>query len=166
MKAFATATLAGFALAGLCGPALAQEAPCAATGGVFKAAMATNTPTMDAVLSTTTVSRQLAIHLWESLVTMDGQYHVVPQLALGWERAADGKSYTFRLRPDVKFHSGQTMTAEDVAASLQRYFKVSPGAGRFRDVTAVEVVDAQTVRLAVGRDFALVANLAINPGLT
>ena len=162
MKTFATATWAGLALAGLCGPALAQGTPaCTAMGGTFRAAMASNTPTMDAVLSTTTVSRQLAIHLWESLVTVDEQYHLIPQLALGWERAADGLSYTFRLRPDVKFHNGQTMTAEDVQASLQRSMKVSPGAGRFRDVTTVEVVDPLTVRITLARDFALMANLSI-----
>ena len=127
MKALATAALVGLAFAGLGRPALAADPdPCTAHGGVLRAAMSSNTPTMDAILSTTTVTRQLAIHLWESLVTVDSQYHMIPQLALNWERSDDGLTYTFHLRPDVKFHNGATMTAADVAASLQRYFKVSP----------------------------------------
>ena len=40
--------------------------------------MSTNPPTMDAILSTTTVTRQLAIHLWELLLTVDSQYHMIP----------------------------------------------------------------------------------------
>jgi peptide/nickel transport system substrate-binding protein len=140
--------------------ARADMAPCAATGGIFHAAMSTNTPTMDAVLSTTTVSRQLAIHIWESLVTVDDNYRVIPELAENWQRADDGLSYTFRLRPGVKFHDGRTLTAEDVQASLQRYFKVSPAAARFKSVASVDVVDPQTVKLTLSKDFALLANLS------
>ena len=41
---------------------------------------------------------------------------------LGWSGsvAADGKTYTFKLRPDAKFHSGNPVTAEDVAFSFRR----------------------------------------------
>jgi peptide/nickel transport system substrate-binding protein len=42
-----------------------------------------------------------------------------PQLATAWERSADGKTLTFTLRNDVKFHDGRTLTAEDVIADLK-----------------------------------------------
>jgi peptide/nickel transport system substrate-binding protein len=32
----------------------------------------------------------------------------------------DGKTYTFKIRDDVKFHNGDKLTAEDVAASLNK----------------------------------------------
>ena len=86
---------------------------------------------------------------------------MIPQLAVNWDRSEDGLTYTFHLRPDVRFHNGATMTATDVVASLQRYFKVSPGAYRFRNVKSVEAVDPLTVRLTLSHDFALLANLSI-----
>src|SRR5918993_3218031 len=41
-------------------------------------------------------------------------------LAKSWTVADDGKTFTFELKPDLKFASGNPLTAEDVAFSLQR----------------------------------------------
>src|ERR671913_2385303 len=41
-------------------------------------------------------------------------------LAKSWTVADDGKTFTFELKPDLKFASGNPITAEDVAFSLQR----------------------------------------------
>ncbi len=45
---------------------------------------------------------------------------LVADLATKWSVSADGKTYTFELRPGVKFASGNPMSAEDVVYSLQR----------------------------------------------
>ncbi len=42
------------------------------------------------------------------------------ELAESWSVADDGKTYTFKMRPGVKFQSGNPVTAEDAAFSLQR----------------------------------------------
>ena len=44
----------------------------------------------------------------------------MPCLATSWEVTNGGKTYTFKLRPNVKFHNGQTMTADDVKYSIER----------------------------------------------
>jgi len=51
------------------------------------------------------------------------------ELAESWRVAEDGKTYTFKIRPNVKFHSGNPVTAEDAAWSLQRVviLNKSPG---------------------------------------
>ena len=50
-------------------------------------------------------------------------------LAQSWSVAADGVTYTFKMRPGIKFHSGNPVTAEDAAWSLQRavVLNKSPG---------------------------------------
>ncbi len=45
---------------------------------------------------------------------------LLPDLALKWAVSTDGKTYSFELRPGVKFASGNPLTAEDVVFSLQR----------------------------------------------
>jgi peptide/nickel transport system substrate-binding protein len=61
-----------------------------------------------------------------------------------------GRTYTFKIRRDVKFHNGDRLTAEDVAASLNKIAFPPPGvssprASNFIMVDRIEAPDAATV---------------------
>ena len=59
-------------------------------------------------------------------------FTVVPDLASGYKLSNAGKTWTFTLRKGIKFSNGQTVTVNDVVASLRRIFKVKrPTAGGF-----------------------------------
>src|SRR3982750_4863162 len=45
---------------------------------------------------------------------------LVGDVAKSWTVSADGKTYTFEIKPGIKFASGNPLTAEEVAYSLQR----------------------------------------------
>ena len=45
---------------------------------------------------------------------------LVPDIAKSWSVSADGKTYTFEIKPGLKFASGNALGAEDVVYSLQR----------------------------------------------
>jgi peptide/nickel transport system substrate-binding protein len=49
---------------------------------------------------------------------------VVGDLAASWTVSDDGLTYTFKLKPDLKFASGNPLTAEDVAFSFERAVKL------------------------------------------
>ncbi len=74
---------------------------------------------------------------------------LVPELATSWTPNADASSWTVKLRPNVKFQSGQTMTAADIIATYARL--LGPGsqaASAFKGVlsaSGVTKVDDQTV---------------------
>jgi peptide/nickel transport system substrate-binding protein len=70
---------------------------------------------------------------------------MAPCLAQSWTVAADGMSYTFVLRPNVKFHNGETVTAEDVKFSFERYRGASHQLMKDR-VATVETPDPLHVR--------------------
>ncbi|WP_419736141.1 ABC transporter substrate-binding protein [Pseudomonas sp. COR18] len=68
-------------------------------------------------------------NLYDTLVKRDRgnpEQHL-PQLAERWDISEDGRQVTFHLRQDVKFHSGNPLTAEDVAWSLYRVMKLNYG---------------------------------------
>lgn len=84
--------------------------------------------------------------LYAGLVRNDpkGTAKVVPGLAEKWEVSPDGKTYTFHLRPGLKFSDGSPITSEDVAWNLEQ----------FRDPK----VNAALAALAVGMESAKATN--------
>lgn len=53
-----------------------------------------------------------------TLVSIDAKGNVVPNLAESWEPSSDLKQWAFNIRPGATFHSGKSVTPEDVIASL------------------------------------------------
>ncbi|MDG2260664.1 MAG: ABC transporter substrate-binding protein [Paracoccaceae bacterium] len=85
-----------------------------------------------------------------------------PHLAGSWE--ADGANYTFTLRDDVTFQSGNPLRAADVVYSLERMQEIGQGLSHlFTGVTA-EAVDEHTVRFTLDEPYApFVASLVRLP---
>jgi peptide/nickel transport system substrate-binding protein len=53
-----------------------------------------------------------------NLTEVDNTGKLIPELAESYKASADAKTWVFKLRQDVEFHNGKTMTADDVIASL------------------------------------------------
>src|SRR5947207_537037 len=68
------------------------------------------------------------------------QVKIVPDLALSWQQSRDGKTWTFHLRPHVKFHDGSTVDAAAVKFSFERFLKAGQGAaGAFAEISKIDV---------------------------
>ena len=69
-------------------------------------------------------------------------------LATGYEQSADGMSWTFDIRQDVKFHDGTDLDAEAVKFSLERTIEIGEGAAFIWDaVDNFEVLDTYKLRM-------------------
>ncbi|KKW66905.1 ABC transporter substrate-binding protein [Lampropedia cohaerens] len=70
---------------------------------------------------------EIIANLYDFLVELDASdlTRVRPALAERWSIAEDGRQLRFHIRQGVRFHSGNTLTAEDVAWSLQRVLKLN-----------------------------------------
>uniref|UniRef100_UPI001EF8113E ABC transporter substrate-binding protein n=1 Tax=Proteus mirabilis TaxID=584 RepID=UPI001EF8113E len=63
-----------------------------------------------------------------------------------WDRTPDGKGWRFTLRENVKFASGNPMTAEDVKWSMDRVLHLGDQTSQYiSHVDRTEIVDAKTV---------------------
>jgi peptide/nickel transport system substrate-binding protein len=125
-------------------PAAAQNAP--RQGGILKAAMIGEPPTLDTHTTTATIAYQIGWHVHETLYTYDKQYLPIPHLAEGHTVSDGGRRYTITLRKGVKFHNGKDLTATDAAASITRWGKLHvTGKTMFKTIEAVEVKDPLTL---------------------
>jgi peptide/nickel transport system substrate-binding protein len=104
---------------------------------------------------------------YDTLVTVDAPdfTKIQPRLATSWTVSPDGTVYTFKLRPGVKFTSGNPVTANDVRFSLRRLKNLKDNPAFFMDpVKDVQVVDDMTVKITlVGPDASFLAALAAVP---
>lgn len=101
----------------------AEEEP--ESGGELRIAINAQPPTIDPLLTTATIARDVALQIFEPLVTINANLQPQPMLAESYELSEDGKTITFHLRKGVTFHNGKEMTAEDVVASMKRWQEYS-----------------------------------------
>src|SRR5256714_7822190 len=129
---------------GLAAPLAAQEQP--RMGGVFRAAMIGEPPTLDLHTTTAVPVQHITWHVYETPYTHDKNYNAVPLLVESHTVTDKGRTYTFKLRRGVKFHNGKEMPSADVVASLNRWSRLAtPGKQLWKNVEAVEAKDPYTV---------------------
>lgn len=83
--------------------------------------------------------------LHDGLVRAYPGHKMGPALAESWTESADGKVFEFTLRPNLTFHNGDPLTADDVAFSFERYRGAAASTVR-QHVNRVEVVSDRVVR--------------------
>src|SRR3954470_4304032 len=67
-----------------------------------------------------TAALTAASALFETLTYLDDKAVAQPKLALSWTHSDDFKTWTFKLRPGVKFHDGTPFNAEAAKANFDR----------------------------------------------
>jgi peptide/nickel transport system substrate-binding protein len=84
-----------------------------------------------------------------------GTIDVQPHLAEVVEVSPDGRTYTFKIRRGVKFHSGDELTAEAVRYSINRMLTIGLGPsrliGQYMTTSSTEVVDRYSVRIKLAK---------------
>jgi len=141
-------------VAGIClfaGPVAAATFKCPHVGGDFLFGQEANVNSLDQMTSTTISTRNIAMNIFETLMTRDENNHPILDLAQSMVEAEDHLSFTFRLRPGIKFHNGKLLTSADVAASFDRYKKISLGRGNLVNVDHWETPDPETFVLRMAR---------------
>src|SRR3954452_23615347 len=139
---FVRAGLAAFALLAVAAtvPAAAQDQP--KPGGQMVVTYKDDVSTLDPAIGYDWQNWSIIKSLFDGLMDYKtGTTELVPDLAESYEIAPDGQTYTFRLRPGVKFHNGRQLTSADVKYSIERVLDPkaqSPGAGFFGSIASIE----------------------------
>lgn len=86
--------------------------------------------------------------LFDTLIRLDPKNKPQPELAESWRLSPDHKQLTLKLRKGVRFHSGRTMTAEDIIWNIRRVAEPKSGSQHLtmaQSFTKLEAPDANTV---------------------
>lgn len=123
----------------------------AASGGEISYALATSPDSLDPHRSVLAVAVRVFRTIYDSLVVQLPDNTIKPWLATEWTISPDGKSYTFKLRKDVKFHDGTPFNAEAVKISFDRILdpatKAANSTALLKPYKSSEVIDEYTIKL-------------------
>ena len=97
---------------------------------------------LDPHIATSAGKREIFFNIFEGLVKADPEGNFIPALAESWEISEDGTLFTFHLRPDVHFHNGSILTAEDVVFTLDRCRGAETGTPLLAAYATIESVTA------------------------
>jgi peptide/nickel transport system substrate-binding protein len=125
-------------------PAVAAPFKCPHVGGDFVFAQSANVNGLDQMVSSAVSTRNIAMNIFETIITRDDTNRPSPELADSVTESPDHQSYTFKLRQGISFHNGKPMTSGDVVASFNRYKRISILRSLFDNVDHWDAPDAAT----------------------
>ena len=150
---------------------MSAAAPAAETprrGGILLAVIGAEPPSLDPHQESTFANIQLVAPCYSLLLQFDPYdfSKIIGDVATDWKIAPDGRTYTFKIRPGIRFHDGSVMTSADVKASYDKIIFPPEGVRSTRKTSysAVERVEAPDPGTVVFRlkfpSAALLVNLA------
>ena len=144
LRSAAAAALGAFLACGAIEPAVAQKKT------VVRSIPIGNLKVLDPIWTTAYITRNHAYMVWDTLFALDANNKPQPQMVDTWQVSDDKLTYTFTLRPGLKWHDGGPVTAADCVASLKRWgAKDGMGQALMSYTASLEPVDARTFRLVL-----------------
>ena len=101
--------------------ALAPIAGAEAQPSVIKVVPHADLRVLDPHLATPLITKMHGAAFYETLLTWDSKLNIRPMAAQSLSVSADRLTYTFTMRPGVKFHDGTPVRSQDAVASLKRW---------------------------------------------
>lgn len=142
-------------LAGLYALEQSLLTPVPAYGGTLVEGAVGSPRFINPLLALSDADRDLSALTYAGLMGLSGAGDLTPVLAETYEMSADGKTYTFTLRPDAKFSDGTSVTASDVVFTVQKAQDPalkSPEYAAWSGV-GVEAIDLRTVRFTLQKPY-------------
>lgn len=116
------------ALLAACGGGTAPKSGSAAAPAVLRRGNGPEPDSLDPQLARSDSAATILRDVYEGLATLDHEGRPVPGTAASWDVSADGRTYTFHLRPTARWSNGEPVTAQDFVASWRRLVTPATGA--------------------------------------
>ncbi len=138
------------------------------SGGYYSEGLVGDVKILNPLLTDSNASTDINKLIFSGLTQFDGKGQSVADIAKSWTTSADYRTYTFELRPDVYWHDGVALTAEDVAFTIGLIQNPDTGAAQAENWKGVktDVLNAHSVRFTLPASypsFLSVTNVGILP---
>src|SRR5688572_11804556 len=156
MRSITTAALLSFALL--------QPAGAYAQQKTLKFIAQADLRILDPISTTAYITRNHGYMVYDTLFAMDEKFQIKPQMVDKYEVSKDQLTWTFTLRPGLKFHDGAPVRSADCIASIDRWSKRDALGQKLAEATASwAAVNDTTFRLTLKKPFALVLDALGKP---
>jgi peptide/nickel transport system substrate-binding protein len=147
----ASAGAGAFAAAGgLAMPAISQRTAARA----LRLVPHTDLSSFDPIWSAAYIARNAGLLVWDTLYGVDAKFQPQRQMVDAEEMSADGLTWTFRLRPGLKFHDGDPVRASDAVASINRWSAREPMGQMIKAIeNELIAVDDRTFRWSLKKPY-------------
>lgn len=123
--------------------------------------------TLDPAISSELTSHAYVMQIFSGLVCFDDELKPAPDIAKNWQRSQDGKTYTFFLNKEVRFHNGKEITAQDFKYSWERACTPKTGSqtaatylgdiigvndmleGKTTEIRGIEIINDYTIKVTI-----------------
>ena len=120
---------------------------------------------VDPIITTADVTAAHAYNIYDVLFAEDAKFGPKPQMVESWSKSADGLTWSFKLRPGLKFHDGSPVTAKDVVPSLKRWgVKIIGAQIMFSRISDIVPTGADTFEIKFKEAFGPVLEVLSNSG--
>jgi peptide/nickel transport system substrate-binding protein len=137
------------------------------SGGTLNVGLTQDIITLDPLLSSAFVDRQVMLNIYDTLVKANAQNQIVPDLATSWAYTSP-THLVFTLRTGIQFQDGTPFNADAVVFNINRILS-TPSSPRYSEMTSVksvQAIDATHVAFILRTPFSpLLATLSDRAGM-
>jgi peptide/nickel transport system substrate-binding protein len=152
-RAFLKAAAGAGALAtagGLASPAISQRA----VAGALRLVPHADLANFDPIWNPAYIARNAGLLVWDTLYGIDNRLQPQRQMVESEDVSSDGLTWTFRLRPGLKFHDGEAVLAKDAVASINRWAAREPMGQMIKEIeNELAAIDDRTFRWSLKRPY-------------
>jgi peptide/nickel transport system substrate-binding protein len=125
--------------------------------GQVSVALTGDVPSVDASQDSSPIGYNVRLNLYDQLTEIREDGSLSPRLATAWESSKDAMTWTFTIRPGVKFHDGSPLTPSDVVWNYEKILAdlKAPTRTFLSKVKSVEMAGDDKVRFHLKEPFAI-----------
>jgi peptide/nickel transport system substrate-binding protein len=145
---------AGFGILGAAGSLAAPAVSQRIASRTLRLVPHADVANFDPIWTSAYIARNAGLLVWDTLYGTDEKLQVQRQMVEAEEVSSDGLTWTFRLRPGLKFHDGEPVLAKDVVASVNRWAARDAMGGMIKEIeNEFTAVDDRTFRWVLKKPY-------------
>ncbi len=130
----------------------------------LKAVVHADLKILDPVWTSAWITLRYGYCVYDTLFALDSSYIPKPQMVDTYKVSADSRTYSFTLRPGLKWHDGQPVRPEDCIASLKRWMQRHPMGQKLGEfVQTLEPLDKLSFKMVLKEPYGIVLRTLAAP---